>query len=75
MLHTGTRREGTKIILIWGHSPNGLGELSDIGKVGGTKPIIIKEFRDMVTGTAKGIAGEKKRARREETVACEWGDN
>lgn len=32
MLHTGTRREGTKIILIWGHSPNGLGELSDIGK-------------------------------------------
>lgn len=34
MLHTGTRREGTEIILIWGHSPNGLGELSYIGKGG-----------------------------------------
>lgn len=27
----------------------------------------------MVTGTAKWIAGEKKRASREETVACEGG--
>lgn len=34
MLHTGTRREGTKIILIGGHNPNGFGELSDIGKRG-----------------------------------------
>lgn len=34
MLHTGTRREGTKTILIGAHSPNGLGELSDIGKRG-----------------------------------------
>lgn len=27
----------------------------------------------MVTGTAKGISGEKKSAGREETVACEGG--